>query len=117
MPTRPWRPPPDVISVDLNLEKWPLWLPATSTRQQTRTLARTLTLTHGHTVTARVTIGSVDQLGTLTTEDQRVFYGLIKLWEDHGRRADPTPLSLRHLAQTLKRRWGSNVIAALTQAR
>ncbi len=104
------------IAVDLNLEKWPLWQPARSTRRQTRMLERTIAVAPAHTVTARVTIGYVDKVGTLTTEDQRVFYALVKLWEEHGRSSERTPLSLRTLAQTLKRRWGSNVIAALTRS-
>jgi hypothetical protein len=108
--------PTSRISVDLNFEKWPIWQPAKAVRKKTRVLRRDIPLENGNTLTARVTIGYIDHIGTLTTEDQRTFYGLIKLWEDQGKPLENARLSLRLLAKALHKGWGTNVIATLTRS-
>jgi hypothetical protein len=105
-----------MIRADLNLEKWPLWQPAKAVHKRTRVLRRDLTTAQGATVTAEVTIGCVDRIGTLTTEDQKTCYALIKLWEDQGKPDDVTVFSLRRLARILTKHWGTNVISALTRS-
>ena len=72
------------IRPDLNLEKWTLWHPAKSKSQpRAKTLRRVFDLPDGSRVTAEVEVGFTNK-GVLTTEDQRTFYALLKLWEDKG---------------------------------
>ena len=59
------------VRPDLNLEKWSLWQPSNYRNKKTRTLKREIALDGGDQVTAEVTIGYVDRIGTITTEDQK----------------------------------------------
>jgi hypothetical protein len=104
------------IAPELNLEKWSIWQPAHSTIKETRTLKRTITRENGESLTSQVVIGYVDKIGTITTEDKKTYYALIKYWEDAGRIDRPTFFSLKRLAKILRKKWGSNVIDALTQS-
>src|SRR5213078_645540 len=56
------------------------------------------------------------QFGTVTTEDQKMFYTLVKQWEDSGKPVTQVFFSDRLLARLLKKTWGTNVIDALTGA-
>lgn len=104
------------IRPDLNLEKWTLWHPAKSKSQpRAKTLRRVFDLPDGSRVTAEVEVGFTNK-GVLTTEDQRTFYALLKLWEDKGRSTEQTYYSLRRLAKILKKRWGTNVIDATSES-
>jgi hypothetical protein len=104
------------IRPDLNLEKWTLWTPAKSkTEPREKTLRRVFALPDGTRVTAEVEVGFTNK-GALTTEDQKTFYALLKLWEDKGRSTEQTFYSLRRLAKVLKKRWGSNVINATSES-
>ena len=104
------------IRPDLNLEKWSLWQPSNSRSKKTRTLKREIALESGDQITAEVTIGYVDRIGTITTEDQKTCYALFKLWEEKGRPTEQTYFSLRKLSKVLKKRWGTNVILHTTQS-
>jgi hypothetical protein len=104
------------IRPDLNLEKWSLWQPSNSRNKRTRTLKREITLDDGAKVTSEVTIGYVDRIGTITTEDQKTCYALFKLWEEKGRPTDQTFFSLRKLSKALKKRWGTDVIIRTSQS-
>src|SRR5574341_1046250 len=104
------------IRPDLNLEKWSIWQPARSRNKKSRVLRREIENQQGDKITAEVTIGYVDRIGTLTTEDQKTFYALINMWEEKGRPEGATPFSLRHLAKVQKKKWGTNVIDASTQS-
>jgi len=104
------------IRPDLNLEKWTIWQPAKSkTEPRAKTLRRVFDLPDGRTMTAEVEVGYT-QRGVLTTEDQKTFYALLKLWEDKGRPTEQTYYSLRRLAKVLKKRWGTNVINATSES-
>jgi hypothetical protein len=107
----------DKVRPDLTIEKWPaIWRPANSRgKPNTRTLQRKVTLRNGGLATARVEIGFT-QLGNLTTEDQKTYYGLIKQWENKGRSSDYTFFSIRKLARILKKPWGTNVIESTTES-
>jgi hypothetical protein len=108
---------PEKLRVELNVEKWPaLWRPASSkTTATVRTLERELNLSDGSRGTSKLEIGFT-QLGTTTTEDQKMFYALIRNWEENGKPADrPVFFSDRLLARLLKKKgWGTNVIDAIT---
>ena len=104
------------IRSDLNLEKWTLWTPAKSkTEPRVKTLRRVFDLPDGTTVTAEVEVGFTNR-GGLTTEDQKTFYALLKLWEDKGRPTEQTYYSLRRLTKVLNKKWGTNVINATSES-
>ena len=104
------------IRSDLNLEKWVIWLPARSKTKQTRTLTRQHQNAQGDTVSSEVTIGYVDRMGTITTEDQKTFYALIKIWDENGRSTGQVYFSIRMIARILRKKWGTNVITATTES-
>jgi hypothetical protein len=108
---------PEKIRVELNVEKWPaIWRPASSNKSPSlRTLERGIALPDGTRGTAKLEVGFT-HLGTITTEDQKMFYALIRHWEENGKPADrPVYFSDRVIARLLKKRgWGTNVITAIT---
>ena len=105
------------IRVELNVEKWPaLWRPASSKKVPVvRTLEREISFADGTRGVAKLEIGFT-QLGTITTEDQKMFYALIRHWEENGKPSNrPVYFSDRAISRLLKKKgWGSNVIAAVT---
>ena len=104
------------IRPDLNIEKWSIWQPAKSKNPPSdRVFEREITLPEGSKLTARVEVGFTGK-GTVTTEDQKTYYALVKCWEDKGCLDEFTPLGLRELAKLLKKKWGTNVIDSLTQS-
>jgi hypothetical protein len=104
------------IRPELNIEKWPLWKPASSKNPpRVRISEREITLPDGKKGRAKLTVGFTDK-GDLTTEDQKTWYALIKDWEEKDRPEGLTSLSLRRLAKHLDRGWGTNVIDALTDS-
>ncbi len=107
----------DIVRSELNIEKWPaIWKPAKSkNRPAVRIMQREVTLPGGGRVVARVELGFT-HLGELTTEDQRTYYALVKQWEISGRPTEQTFFSIRGLARFLNKKWGSNVIEAVTQS-
>src|SRR5690242_3786390 len=111
------KPKPEKIRVELNVEKWPaLWRPAKSKGlPKLRTLEREFVTSDGVRGSSKLEVGFT-QYGTTTTEDQKMFYALIRQWEDSGKPADrPVFFSDRLLARLLhKKGWGTNVIEAMT---
>jgi len=106
----------ELIRPELNLEKWTIWQPAKSKlAPNERVLRREINLPNGNRVTAEVEVGFTNK-GALTTEDQRTYYALIQQWEERGRLSQQVPFSIRHLAQRLKKRWGTNVINSITES-
>lgn len=111
------KPKAEKIRVELNVEKWPgMWRPARSKNAPSvRVLERDIQLDDGTRGTSKLEIGFT-QLGTITTEDQRMFIALIEHWESNGKPSDrPVFFSDRLLARLLRKKgWGSNVIEAIT---
>jgi hypothetical protein len=105
----------DIVRSELNIEKWPaIWKPSKSkNRPIVRIMEREVTLPGGGRVTARVELGYTN-LGELTTEDQRTYYALVKQWEVSGRPVEQTFFSIRGLARFLNKKWGTNVVDAVT---
>lgn len=111
------KPKSEKIRVELNIEKWPgIWQPAKAhTKLAVRTLERHVDMKDAGRAVSKLIIGFTD-LGTLTTEDQRMFYALIRQWEDAGKPiGKPVYFSDRLLSRLLKKKgWGTNVIDAIT---
>src|ERR1700693_1387219 len=106
------------IRAELNIEKWPaIWQPAKSKNKPAlRTMEREVTREDGSRVVSRVEVGYT-QLGTLTTEEQKLLYVLIKFWEDAGKPDVQVFFSTRGLARMLKKNgWGTNVIQSITKS-
>jgi hypothetical protein len=104
-----------IVRSDLNLEKWPVYVPSDSRHKpHARIFERETTLADGRRVAASVKVGFTD-LGMLITDDQKVFCALLKLWEEDGR---PTVVSfsLRRLADALKRQWNGKLARSLTDS-
>ena len=102
-----------IVRSELNLEKWSIWLPANSRlARQDRVIEREVTLPDGSRVNARVEVLFTTR-GSFTTEDQKVYYALIKLWEEAGRGEEPVTFSLRQVAKVLRRTWGTKVMNSL----
>jgi hypothetical protein len=105
------------IRSELNIEKWPaIWQPAKSKNKPAlRTMEREITK-DGNRIVSRVEVGYT-QLGTLSTEEQKMLYVLIKLWEEGGKPDTQVFFSTRGLARMLKKKgWGTNVINAITKS-
>lgn len=113
---------PAKIRPERNIEKWSIWQPANArTAAKARTIERKITLPDGTSIVARLRIKPTVDDGNLTTADQRVYYALVKLWEEKGR-CDPfTSFSLRRLLRILKRKWNAQnkdlLIASLLRLR
>ena len=110
-------PQPEKIRAELNIEKWPaIWRPASSKSKPTlRVLEREITNPDGSLTRSRVEVGYT-HLGTLSTEEQKMFYALVKQWEDSGKPETQVFFSDRLLQRLLKKKWGTNVIEAITKA-
>lgn len=97
------------VSAERNIEAWPLFLPSDSrAKPKVRHLTRAIRMPDGATAQASVIVSFRPELGCLTTEDQKVLYGVIRLWEQAGR-PDQLTFSLRQLAKVLRRTWGTKV--------
>jgi len=108
----------DKIRSELNIEKWPaIWQPSKSkNKPAVRTMEREVSADDGTRIISRVEVGYT-QLGTLTTEEQKLLYVLIKFWEDDGKPDAHVFFSTRGLARTLQKKgWGTNVIEATTKS-
>lgn len=106
------------IRAELNIEKWPaIWQPAKSKNKPAlRTMEREVMAEDGSRMVSRVEVGYT-QLGTLTTEEQKLLYVLIKSWEDAGKPDVQVFFSTRGVARMLKKKgWGTNVIHSVTKS-
>ncbi len=106
------------IRSELNIEKWPaIWQPSKSKNKPAlRVMQREMTGDDDSKIVSRVEVGYT-QLGTLTTEEQKLLYVLIKLWEDAGKPDVQVFFSTRSLARMLKKKgWGTNVIQSITKS-
>lgn len=98
----------EMVYAELNLEKWSIWEPSsTKTKRQLepRVFQRERSLADGSHVTASVQIEPTTR-GQLTTRDQKVYYVLLKMWDDAGRPDTPVRFSLQKIAGLLGEEWG-----------
>ncbi len=107
---------PEKIRPELNIEKWSIWQPANArTGLRERVFERTIEMPDGGRITAKLTVAPTTK-GNLTTEDQRVYYALVKLWEERGRSDSFTWFSLRRLATVLGRTWSLQTMESLRRS-
>lgn len=97
---------PDKIRPELNIEKWSIWQPAQSRSPlRARFFERDTEISEGKRIVAKLKVGFTDE-GTLTTDEQKVYYALVKLWEEHKRPEGHVPVSLYRLVKILGKHWG-----------
>ena len=105
----------DRIHPELNIEKWSIWQPAHSRRKpKRRVIERHTDLEDGNKIIATVEVGFTDW-GVLTTDDQKVYYAIIKIWEAEGR-PQIIYFSLRRLAKMLNKKWGTGVAKSIVKS-
>ena len=94
------------VRAELNIERWPaMWQPSKSkTKAAVRTMKRETTLSDGTRAVSKLEVGFT-QFGTITTEDQRMLYALVKQWEDTGKPA--SQIFFRSAAGTSAEKIGS----------
>jgi hypothetical protein len=107
----------ETVRPELNLEKWPaIWQPAQSRNKLTEiVIERTITQPDKSKISAKVEVTANSKYGPLTTEDQKVYYTLQKLWEETAR-PRRIQFSRRKIAKTLGREWGANVSKAISDS-
>lgn len=104
------------VRSELNLEQWSIWFPARSNRDPgPRVLTREITTDTGEKLAAEVEI-TASRKGTLTTEDQRTYYALVEHHQRNDRREGIVYFSLRGLAKSLAKRWGTGTIETITDS-
>ncbi|MBI4751373.1 MAG: hypothetical protein HY774_23080 [Acidobacteria bacterium] len=106
----------DVIRPELNLEKWPaLWQPIQSKNKQNKVVIEREVMQLNNKFLARVVATANSEYGPLTTEDQKLYYALQKIWEDSGRQRRIV-FSRRRIATILGKQWGSKVSKAINDS-
>jgi len=106
----------NIVRAELNLEKWPIWVPAQSrSKAKLRILERKKVLDDGSFIINKVEINPSLKYGNLTTEDQKVWYGLLKLWEQAGK-PQKLVFSLSQLAKVVGKTWSLNTFESLKKS-
>lgn len=106
----------EIVYAELNLEKWPIWEPSSARkRTSSRILQRERILPDGSRVTASVEIEPTTR-GQLTTRDQKVYYVLLKLWDDTGQPDTPITFSLQKIARLMDEEWSGHAYHAISQS-
>lgn len=105
------------VRPELNLEKWfSIWTPAQSrSKPKLRILEKKKVAEDGSFVLQKVKINPSLEYGNLTTEDQKVWYGLLQLWE-HAGKPQKLVFSLSQLAKVLGKSWGLNTFESLKKS-
>ncbi len=104
------------VRSELNLEQWSIWLPANSNRDPApRVLTKETKSATGQTAFAEVEI-TASRKGTLTTEDQRTYYALVEQHQRNRRPDNIVYFSLRSLARSLGKQWGSRTLETLVDS-
>jgi hypothetical protein len=106
-----------IVRPDLNLEKWfSIWIPAQSrSKPKLRVLEKKKILEDGSFTMSKVEVNPSLKYGNLTTEDQKVWYGLLLLWEQAGK-PQVLVFSLRELARVLDKSWSVKTYESLKKS-
>lgn len=104
----------EIVRSDLNLEKSPsIFIPSQGRGEmKTRIIEWERKITKDSSILSRIKISPNLDYGNLNTEDQKVLYALIKLWEEKGR-PEVLLFSLRDLARILKKSWSTKTYNSL----
>lgn len=110
----------DTIRAELNLDQWiGIWQPAklkgSSKNPKTIILEETEIREDGSKAVAQVEVNATVKYGNLTTEDQKVWYALIFLWEIKGRPIE-LQFSLREIASILGKLWHQDSLEAIKKS-
>lgn len=107
----------NIVRPELNLEKWfAIWTPAQSrSKPRLRVLEKKKMCENGSFTISKVTINPSLQYGNLTTEDQKVWYGLLLLWEQAGK-PQKLVFSLSQLAKVLGKSWSVKTYESLKKS-
>lgn len=105
------------IRNDLNFEKNPnIFLPAQGRGEIKDRIIKWETKSEdGSVATSQIKIYPLADYGNLNTEDQKVLYALIKLWDEKDR-PEILYFSLSELAKKLKKSWSSRTHKSLKQS-
>ena len=104
-----------LIRSELNIEKFMFWVTANSNKQSHR-VERTLTDADGNKRTVAVTVGLLNgkEIGVLRTFDLKVFYVLLRHWQELDKPSDgPVPFVIHDLAHRLNLSWSGRTSAML----
>lgn len=103
---------------DANIERYPaIWRTPQQPKSELkgRTISRFTPLKDNSTILSQIRISPNVDYGNLTTEDQKVFYGLIRLWDEAGRPSELV-FSLRQLARALNVSWNDELGESLKRS-
>lgn len=102
----------ELVRNDLTLEKWEIFCPH-KFKGKSREIIR-----HTKNGIETATIGKTmngDEIGVLTVQDGKIFYGLLKLWEKEGRPVDgKVGFSLSQLAREIGCFDSGNILKAIS---
>lgn len=106
-----------IIRPEINLEKVSIWRPesARDLPLEKKTFSRDFALPDGLKVKGTLTISPTVE-GDFTTKHQRIYYAIIKLWEDKGRSIGHVPFSKRGIARILGKSYSNHIDAAIKEA-
>ena len=99
-----------IIRPEINLEKVSIWRPesARNLPLEKKTFSREFSLPDGLKVKGILTISPTVE-GDFTTKHQRIYYAIIKLWEDKGRSIGHVPFSKQGIARILGKGWTKRI--------
>lgn len=106
-----------IIRPEINLEKVSIWRPesARDLPLEKKTFSREFALPDGLKVKGILTISPTVE-GDFTTKHQRIYYAIIRLWEDKGRSIGHVPFSKRGIARILGKSYSNHIDAAISEA-
>lgn len=96
-----------LVRSELNIEKFMFWVTSNCTKQS-HNIQRTLVDDSGNRRVVAVTVGRIadKEVGVLRTFDLKMFYVLLRHWQEAGRPTDgPIPFAIHDLAQRLNLSW------------
>lgn len=105
-----------IVRNDLNIEKSPIFVLSRSKKEmKVREIEWQRKISKDETILSKIRISPSLDHGSLNTEDQKVLYALIKLWEGKGR-PEILYFSLNELAKALEKSWSVKTYNSLRES-
>lgn len=105
-----------IVRNDLNIEKSPIFVLSRSKGEmKVREIEWQRKISKDETILSKIRISPSLDHGSLNTEDQKVLYALIKLWEGKGR-PEILYFSLNELAKALEKSWSVKTYNSLRES-